>query len=194
MNKEQFLTQLKRALEGMPESEKREVLYDYEEHFRMGAAEGKSEEQIAQSLGNPRTIGGSYRIDAILEGPKESGGVPAKSVLRAVFASLSLTLFNVIVVLGPFAGLVGALIGLWAGACSVALSGAAVVLGAIVAIAAPGLIPGVGLNPAFLLFAGIGVTALGVLAVIGMGKLSKIFTLLVARYVRFNARIVTRRK
>ena len=194
MNKEQFLTQLKRALGGMPEAEKREVLYDYEEHFRMGLAEGKSEEQISQSLGNPRTIGGSYRIDAMLVEPKGGGGVAAASVLRAVFASISLTFFNVIIVLGPFVGLVGVMIGLWAAAASLALAGVVTVLGAAVAIFLPNLIPYVGPNPAFLFFAGIGVAALGMLAVIGMGKLTRPFTLLIAEYVKFNARIVTRRK
>ena len=40
----------------------------------------------------------------------------------------------------------------------------------------------------------IGVAALGVLAVIGMWKLSLLFIRMVAAYVRFNARLVARRR
>jgi uncharacterized membrane protein len=194
MNKEKFLTELKRSLGRMPEAEKGEVLYDYEEHFRMGAAEGKSEEQIAEALGNPRAIGKSYAIDALLEEPKGGGGVTATSVLRAIFASISLTFFNIIVVFGPFFGLVGVMIGLWATAASLALSGVAVLVSPVVALIVPGLFTLAGVNAAFLLFAGIGVAGLGLLAVIGMWKLSQLFVQATAAYIRFNARIVMRRK
>jgi uncharacterized membrane protein len=194
MNKEKFLTELKRSLGRMSEAEKGEVLYDYEEHFRMGVAEGKSEEQIAEALGNPRAIGKSYAIDALLEEPKGGGGVTATSVLRAIFASISLTFFNIIVVFGPFFGLVGVMIGLWATAASLALSGVAVLVSPVVALIVPGLFTLAGVNAAFLLFAGIGVAGLGMLAVIGMWKLSQLFVQATAAYIRFNARIVMRRK
>jgi uncharacterized membrane protein len=194
MNKETFLNELKRSLGRMSEVEKGDVLYDYEEHFRMGAAEGKSEERIAEALGNPRAIGKSYAIDALLEEPKGGGGVTATSVLRAIFASISLTFFNIIVVLGPFFGLVGVMIGLWATAASLALSGVAVLVSPIAALIVPGLFTLAGVNAAFLLFAGIGVAGLGLLAVIGMWKLSRLFVQATAAYVRFNARIMMRRK
>ena len=48
MNKEGFLFELKRSLRVMSEEERRDVLSDYEEHFRMGAAEGTSEESDLQ--------------------------------------------------------------------------------------------------------------------------------------------------
>lgn len=194
MTKDRFLADLKRALGGMTETERREVLYDYEEHFRMGLAEGKAEEQISRSLGNPRVIGKSYAIDALLEESKEGGGVTAASVLRAVFASMSLTFFNIIFILGPFLGLVGVMIGLWAAAVSLGLAGVAVFLSPLAALITPRYVTLAGMNPAFLLFAGIGVAGLGVLAVLGMWKLSGLFGQMIAVYVRFNARIVTRRK
>jgi len=194
MNREKFLAELKAALGRMPESERREVLVDYEEHFRMGMAEGKDEKQIAASLGNPRLLGKSYAIDALLEEPKGGGGVSAVSVLRALFASISLTFFNLIFILGPFLGLVGVMIGLWAAAVSLPLAGVATLVSPLAALAAPGLFTLSGISPAFLVFAGIGVAAIGLLAVIGMWKLTRVFVLMIAVYVKFNARIVTRRK
>jgi uncharacterized membrane protein len=194
MTRENFLSDLKRALGGMTDQERRDVMYDYEEHFRMGAAEGKSEEEIARSLGNPRMLGKSYAIDVLLEEPKGGGGVTATSVLRALFASISLTFFNVIFVLGPFLGLVGGMIGLWAAAASLPLAGLGVLLSPVAAAIVPQYFSLAGMNPAVLFFAGAGVTGLGVLAVLGMWKLSQLFVKMTAAYVRFNARIVTRRK
>jgi len=197
MTREQFLAGLKRSLGGMSEAEQKEILYDYAEHFRMGAADGKSEEQIAQALGNPRLLGRSYRIDSLLEEPAEGGGVKAGSVVRAVFASVSLGFFNLIFVLGPFLGLVGIMIGLWACAVALPLCGLAVVLASILSAAAPflqGYIDLGGIHPAVTFFAGIGVSGLGVLAALGMWELSKLFIKMIAAYVRFNARVVTRRR
>ena len=194
MNRERFLSELKRSLGTMPETERTDILSDYEEHFRMGLAEGKSEEQISASLGNPRIIGKSFAIDSLLEEPKEGGGVTAASVLRAVFASISLTFFNVIVVLGPFLALVGVMIGLWATAVSLPLSGIAIVLAPVAALVVPNFFSLASMSPVFLVFAGIGTAALGVLAVIGMWKLSRLFVLMIAEYVKFNLRIVTRKR
>lgn len=194
MTREQFITELKRGLGRMSEPEKREILADYEEHFRMAAADGRSEEQAAQALGNPRVIGRSFRIDEILEESREGGAAGARAVVRAVFASLGLTLVNAIFVLGPFVGLAGAMIGLWAAAVSLPLAGVAAALAPVAALFAPGLFMLGGVGPVFLVFAGIGVAALGVLAVIGMWKLSLLFIRMVAAYVRFNARLVARRR
>ena len=191
MTREQFLSQLRLSLGNMPDADKQDIVYDYEEHFRIGLADGKSEEQIAESLGNPRVIGNSYRIDAMLNVPKEGGGVAAASVLGAVFASISLTFLNIVFVLGPFFGLVGVLFGMWATAVSLIFAGVGFMVspiwpGATQFIASPLL------NDAFVLFSGIGIAALGVLASIGMSVLTKWFFIGVAAYVKFNARIIRR--
>ena len=39
MRRDEFLSELRRALGRMPEQEKREVLYDYDEHFRAAEAQ-----------------------------------------------------------------------------------------------------------------------------------------------------------
>jgi uncharacterized membrane protein len=192
MNKEQFLDQLKRSLSGIPEMEKKEILYDYEEHFRSGMENGQTEEEIARSLGNPRVLGKSYRIESLLD--ENRGGRRAANVLRAVFASLSLGFFNVIVTIPLFAGLLGGLIGLWAGALSLAVSGAAVILAVIVQPLLPAFISLGGFSMPFLIFAGIGISALGLLSVIGMLKLTQLFFRMTAKYVQFNVRIIKKQE
>ena len=193
MTREHFTAELKRSLGRMSVAERKEILYDYEEHFRMGTADGKSEEEIARSLGNPRVLGRSFQIDALLEAPASGTGVTAVSVMRALFASLSLTIFNVIFILGPLLVLVGGMIGLWAAAVSLPLAGLAALLSPFAALIVPRYFSLAGMNAAFIFFAGIGIAGLGILSVIGMWRLTRLFVLMIAAYVRFNARIVTRR-
>jgi len=194
MTREQFLSELKHALGRMSDQEKSEIVYDYEEHFRMGAAEGKRDEDVAKSLGNPRILGKSYAIDALLEEPRAGEGVRAGAVLRALFASASLTFVNIIFVLGPFLGLVGGMIGLWAAAVSLPIAGVSAALSPLALLVIPAYVSLGGLHPAFVLFAGLGLAGIGLLAVLGMWKLSELFVQMTAAWVRFNIRIVTRRK
>ncbi len=192
MTQTQFLGQLKRSLSGLPAEEKREILYDYEEHFRIGTAEGKSEEQIADSLGNPRILGRSFRIESLLEESKK--GHRAANVMRAVFASLSLGFFNVIITVPVYAGLVAALASLWAGAVSLAVTGVAVILAVILQPLLPAFINLGGMSIPFLIFASIGISALGLLSLIGMWKLSQWFVMITGKYVTFNLRIIKKQE
>lgn len=188
MNKQEFMRKLRHSISGLSETEKQELLADYEEHFQNAMADGKTEEEIARKLGNPKQIGRSMELEGLLgDGSTEGRG---RRIVRALFASTSLGFFNVLFIVGPYAGLVGGMIGLWAGAASIALSGVATILALIVAPLFPSIIFVGGINIAALVFASIGASALGVLAVIGMWKLTKLFLEMTRRYVLFNLRIV----
>lgn len=188
MTKEQFLTQLKRSISGLKEAEKKEILYDYEEHFRMGLENKKTEEEIAESLGNPKVLGKSFKIDAFLGESKE--GSRAVSVLRAVLTSLSLGFLSAVFILGPFTALVSVFISFWAAAGALALSGVAAIFILILQPLLPDVISFGGQNIAFVIFSSIGVSAIGLMAIIGMVRLSKWIFLVVEKYIRFNLRII----
>lgn len=192
MNRERFLAQLRRALGRTAEEEKREILAEYEDHFRAGLEEGRGEEEIARALGNPATIGRLYRIESLADETRRGWG--AADTVRAVFASVSLGFFNILFVLGPFAGLVAVLAGLWAAAVAIGLSGVATVVAGIAGPFLPAFAGISALNIAFAVLAGIGLAAVGLLAVIGMIYVTRGFFVLASRYVRFNARVITGRK
>lgn len=189
MNKQRFLTDLLDAMGSMPDARRREILYDYEEHFSMGLSEGKTENEISKSLGDPRVIGNSYRIEALLDSPADGGNPSSTSVLRAVFASISLTFMNIVFVLGPFMGLVGIMFGMWAVVASLTVSGVAFIVSPIWPDSAQFIASHL-MNDLFVFFLGLGLTALGVLSGIGMLMLTKWFFTGVAAYVRFNTRII----
>ncbi|MHB1456191.1 MAG: DUF1700 domain-containing protein [Armatimonadota bacterium] len=69
MKKDEFLSELHNSLGNMSDADKQDVLNDYEEHFRVGMADGRSEEEIAKSLGNPSAIGATYRVAAMADKP-----------------------------------------------------------------------------------------------------------------------------
>ncbi len=52
MNKQEYMNELNEKLAGFDEEIRKEIESDYEEHFRMGQLNGKSEDQICAELGN----------------------------------------------------------------------------------------------------------------------------------------------
>lgn len=192
MTKKQFMQTLGRYLGGVSEEDKQEILGDYEEHFRIGAEEGKSEETIAASLGDPGLLGRTIKVEYYADRAEDSGKIG--NATRAVFASLSLGLFNLIFVVGPYAGLIGVLAGLWATAVALAVSGFATVLASIfeplVRLFVPYVYEGAFWMHIAAFFIGTFLLSLGGLACIGMIYLSKWFFALTARYIRFNAKII----
>ena len=60
MNKAEYMLRLERAIIRLPRTVRDEILYDYEEHFRLGMEAGKSEEEISRELGTPEEIAQPY--------------------------------------------------------------------------------------------------------------------------------------
>ncbi|MCP4180121.1 MAG: DUF1700 domain-containing protein [bacterium] len=195
MTEKQFLTILKKNLRGLSEEDRREILEDYVEHFRIGRDAGKSEDDISESLGNPAQIGKISRMELLADKAEKESSIG--NGVKVVLASLSLGFFNIVFIVGPYFGLVGVMIGLWATAVSVMLSGITVALAVIfypiISLFVPNLFypSGFVMNLA-MFFAGIALFSMGSLAVIGMVKLSKLFYTGTVKYLQSNIRIIKR--
>jgi len=191
MNKKEFLGRLSELIKDIPEEEKKDILFDYEEHFRIGLEKGRKEEEIAASLGDPKVIAKQSRASCILREAEKT--TSASNIMRAIFAAVGLGFFNLVIVLGPAIGLIGILVALFAAAFAITVSGAAVSLGTL-------------LGPVFawnvyIPFAavvsiplGIGLTALGLLSIIGTFYLTKFFYKLSISYLKMNLQIITNRR
>jgi uncharacterized membrane protein len=195
MTEKQFNSILKKNLKGLEEEDKNEILSDYSEHFRLGKESGKSEEDISESLGDPAQIGKSSRVELLVDqADRESA---AGNVFKAVMASFSLGFFNIVFVLGPYLGLAGVMIGLWAAAVSVMISGAvtslAVIFWPIISFFVPYAIYPEGFAVKLAMFlAGIVMFSLGSLATIGMVKLTQLFYRGTVKYLQSNLKIIKR--
>ena len=196
MTKKEYLKKLENALTGLPYSEIKDVLSDYEEHFDAGLSAGRSEDELTKSLGEPRNI--AKQIKAVSKIEKAEKNVSVANIFRAILATAGLGFINLIFVVGPFMGLVGILIGMFCAAIGVISAGVVSTVASIVFTAAPNLAVNyfgeVGALPAAGIFFGIALACFGLLFIIGCGYAAKWFYLLTVQYLKFNARIITGEK
>lgn len=196
MNKNEFLTKLSNLLSDLPSDERREILFDYEEHFSIGLEEGKTEDDIIAGLGNPNSIAKQYKANYIVT-QAEVNPSPS-NILKAVFATIVLGFFNLVFVLGPFLGFVGVLIGLFAASIGIIIAGISIfgvtALGpALGPLSAYVTLPvGMISNTGATLFFSIGLTSLGLLFIIGNCYLARWLYIVTIKYLKLNLRIIRR--
>ena len=80
MTRKEFLTALDQYLVTMSASEKADIISDYEEHFRVGLENGKTESEIAASLGSPYDVANQFLDGTRKTAPVASTPHPAATV------------------------------------------------------------------------------------------------------------------
>ena len=63
MNRAHFMAQLRDGLSGMHHTDISDILADYESHFADGAADGRSQEEVAAALGDPARLARELRAE-----------------------------------------------------------------------------------------------------------------------------------
>ncbi|MCT4604741.1 MAG: DUF1700 domain-containing protein [Marinisporobacter sp.] len=191
MNKSDYLKKLEELLKKLSKEEREEILMDYEEHFTFALEEGKTEDEIIKDLGNPDEIAKQYIANSVIHQATENPSF--SNIVRAVFTIVALGFFNIVFVLGPFLGVSGALVGLFAGAIGVFIAGISL-FGGIVLKPLLGSLVSMPIvmtsNPLATIFLGIGVTALGILFFIGNCYLTKWLYKLTLKYLKMNLKII----
>lgn len=177
MNKEQFLKQLNASLTRLSLEEREDILQDYEEYFEIGMEEGKSEQEISKSLGNPKQI--SKELMATYHLGQVEQTTSAGNVMRAVWAVIGLGFFNLVIVLGPFIALIGVVIAGWVSAIAFILAP----LGALFNLV-------LGTFQLFDLFFALGLCGIGIFIAMGMFVATSALTKGFIRYLKFNASLV----
>lgn len=179
MKKDEFLQELKRLIHKIPEHDQAEILLDLEEYFADGLLDGKTEEEITASLGPPKGLAKDLLAAHHLE--KAETTISSGNVFRAMWAVLGLGFFNLIIVLGPFIGLVGVLIGGWA-------ASAGFIAAPLLVLANYVLYPDT--FEWFDVFASSAFCGLGLLGAIAMYTVTKFLQSGFVRYLKFNMRLV----
>ncbi|WP_269530774.1 DUF1700 domain-containing protein [Chitinimonas sp. BJYL2] len=192
MNREQFLNTLKHELRVMDAQECKEILADYEEYFRDALAAGRTEEDVARSLGAPRQLARELRAEARIKDWEESRS--PGSFARMFVAVVGLGLVNLMLLI-PLLLVAGLLLGFFAGGLSMVVAGVGLVAASV---------PGSGLTqfitvdlggieltqPLSMGLSGIGVFCVGLVWVAIDVWLTKWLAIGVARYARLNYRVV----
>lgn len=189
MNRDEFMKILRKELSGLPRPEIEDIIYDYEEHFEIGIHKGKTEEEIAKELGNPKNIAKSYKASFKIDEAEKNP--TASNLFKAILAAMALGFFNLVVVLAPFIVIVALLFSLYAISVGFIIGGVGSFFGTIAAPFLPAKI-NIGMNPLASISFGIGFTALGVLIMLGCFYLTKLLYNGIIRYLKWNIDIIKR--
>ncbi|EMT52821.1 MULTISPECIES: DUF1700 domain-containing protein [Brevibacillus] len=180
MTRREFMDELDGLLRELPDKDRLDILADYTEHFLIGVDRGKSEQEIADSLGSPKVLAreilAGYRIH------QAQSNASISNMTRAVLATVSLGFFNLVFVLGPFVGLIAVLIGLFAVALALLLTP----IGLFLKYG----IPGNADEQYLVLFSGMASFGLGGMLAIGLARLSRWLYRQFLRYLNFNVRMI----
>ncbi len=180
VNKETYLRELARYLKSLPKLEQDEILGDYEAHFEHAAYRGRSEEETARGLGQPKLI--AREVLAQLQVRKAGISPTLATVTKAALATAALGTINLVLVLVPFLGSLFLL-----GCCyllALALLGSPVIM-----LIQHGLTVSL-LSDLFLMLGYIG---LGIILILGLFQLTKWYFRQTVRYLNYNLQMVERR-
>ncbi|MDD4137648.1 MAG: DUF1700 domain-containing protein [Methanoregula sp.] len=186
---QEYIRILKSRLEGtLPHDELDDILSDYSEHFRIGKADGRSEEQLFRSLGSPEDVAREIRATHFVK--KAEDNRSCKNIFHAVLATLGLGLFNLVFVLIPFILLVVLLLVVFIVGIVFAIVGPVAFFSSVLQIAG---IPAFAIwqFPVAGVFFSIGITSLGLLLVLGDYYLARFFYHIGIRYLRWNIGVIS---
>lgn len=94
MNRKQWIHKLRQALKDYPSHVVDEIIDDYNEHFDNGIYMGKSEEEIASELGNPKEVAKEYFGHETVSLWKQIQSIPAmKLIVFIIFIVGLITIF-----------------------------------------------------------------------------------------------------
>lgn len=191
MSKQEYLNTLRKELNGIPKSEIDEIIFDYEEHFNAGKNDGREEEEIAQSLGNPKTLAKELRLNYRITVVNNDHSVG--NVFRAIFAFIGLGFFNLVFMFGPFMALVAVLFSILVSGFAIVISGIAVVIGGFFQPYYPEFI-NLPSNMVINILIGIGLASLGIMIIIIFKALFQLVLKLTIKYLNLNLSIITNRR
>lgn len=99
LDKITFLNELEQELDNLPRSERDKVMYEYEQYFFEQESEGKNEYQIIGALPPPKKIGKEINArSAIVSAEYRTN---ARTILRAIMASLGMGILSLVIILIP---------------------------------------------------------------------------------------------
>jgi uncharacterized membrane protein len=188
-NEQEYIRILKHRLEGtLPKEELDDIISDYSEHFSIGKANGRTDEELWRSLGSPEDVAREIRVMHLVK--KAEDVRSCKNIFHAVIAMLGLGLFNLVFVLVPFIILLLLLFVIFLLGTVIAFAGLVGVVFSLLQIL--GLSDfSVWLSPVAGVFLSIGMTSTGLLIVIGNYYLARFCYHGCIRYLKWNISVIT---
>ena len=124
MNRQAFIDRLRLGLSGLPPKAIAEAVADYETHFTAGLAAGRTEEEVAEALGDPARLARELRAETGLKRWEEERN--PTSAAGAIFAVLGLGAIDILILLPILMTVAGTLFGLIVAAIAIFVGGGVV--------------------------------------------------------------------
>jgi len=188
-NEQEFIRILRNRLEGtLAKEELDDILSDYSEHFTIGKANGRTDEELWKSLGSPEDLAREIRVMHLVK--KAEDNRSCWNIFHAAIATLGLGFFNLVFVLAPFMSLVMMLLVVFLiGICLTFAGPVAFIFSVLQLIGIPGF--AIWISALAGIFISIGITTTGLLMVIGDYYLSRFFYHAGIQYLKWNISIIT---
>lgn len=110
MNRATFMMYLRRGLAGLPQNEIEDVCADYDVHFTEGVAHGRSEDDVAEALGDPSRLARELRAEVGFKRWEQNRN--AGNFLGVVLALLGLATIDIVFLFPILCALAGIFFGL----------------------------------------------------------------------------------
>lgn len=180
LDKITFLNELEQELDNLPRAERDKVMYEYEQYFFEQESEGKNEYQIIGALEPPKKIGKEIKArSAIVSAEYRTN---ARTILRAIMASLGMGILSLVIILIPMIFVGGFMLILLCAAMVLAISPLLLIIHGL-------------LNSMFslaisnYLFA-FAFSGLGIVLFVIIAKLAELVYRLILKYLRWNIRTI----
>lgn len=111
MTRDEFLKRLNRGLAGVSPEAAADIMADYEAHFDAARAEGRSEAEVADALGDPARIAREHKLEAGVR-RWETARTPS-SAASAIVAVLGLGAIDILVLAPILLPMIGVMVGLY---------------------------------------------------------------------------------
>lgn len=188
-NEQEFIRILRSRLEGtLPQDELDDIISDYTEHFSIGKANGRTDEELWRSLGSPEDVAREIRVIHLVK--KAEDNRSCRNIFHAVVATLGLGLFNLVFVLAPFIMLVVMLLMIFIIGIFFSCLGPVAFVYSVFQLA--GLSSSdIWVSPLAGIFFSIGITSSGLLIVLGNYYLARFFYRVGIQYLKWNISVIT---
>jgi len=126
MTRDEFLKRLNRGLAGVSPEAAADIVADYEAHFEAAEAEGRSEAEVAEALGDPARIAREHKLEAGVR-RWETARTPS-SAAGAIVAVLGLGAIDILVLAPVLLPMIGVIVGLYLALIGVFFAGGGVMI------------------------------------------------------------------
>ena len=126
MTRDEFLKRLRGGLGGLPPATIDDIAADYDAHFDAAHAEGRSDAEVADALGEPGRLARELRLEAGFR-RWEEGRTPS-SAAGAVIAFLGLGAIDILVLLPILLPVIAVILGLYVGTVGVFVAGGGILI------------------------------------------------------------------